>query len=201
MSASTVWIGADPGGAGHFGVCLLYGDRRVAVANADCADEAVAFVRKHLQREPCGAGVDSPLWWSSGRSGDRYVDQWLRNRYRLSGGQVQAANSLRGAALVQGVMFVARMRETYPSLRVTESHPKALLKACYDNSWNTFAAHHGVQWEVTTEDARDAIIAAVAAREGFSGHWQNDLAEIRDAGEQDPKKYWLGPVSYFWPDR
>jgi predicted nuclease with RNAse H fold len=114
---------------------------------------------------------------------------------------VQAANSLRGAALVQGVMFVARMRETYPSLRVTESHPKALLKACYDNSWNTFAAHHGVQWEVTTEDARDAIIAAVAAREGFSGHWQNDLAEIRDAGEQDPKKYWLGPVSYFWPDR
>ena len=42
-------------------------------------------------------GVDAPLWWSSGKNSDRAADQYLRQRFNISGGTVQAANSLSGA--------------------------------------------------------------------------------------------------------
>src|SRR6185437_12924393 len=115
--------------------------------------------------------------------------------------EVQAANSLRGAALTQAAMFVARIREHYPNLPVTESHPKALLKACCASSWPTFTQRYAIRWESGDEHVRDAAIAAVAAREGHSGHWSHDLSESRLAGEQDPKAYWLAPIHYFWPER
>ena len=82
---------------------------------------------------------------------------------------------------------------------ITESHPKALLLAlelhdaafarCFgiDNAWGD------------DEHQRDAAIAAVCAREGCRGRWPVNLAEDRDALEQDPRSYWLAPVSYYWP--
>ena len=47
---------------------------------------------------------------------------------------------------------------------------------------------------------RDAVIAAVAAREGFEKRWCNDLSLNRCTTEQDPSHYWLAPVQYFWPE-
>ena len=139
-----VWIGADPGGKGKFGIAILTDDEPPQTALTDCADEAALFVREHLTGVPVGVGVDAPLWWSSGRSSDRLADQWLRQRYSLSGGEVQTANSLTGAALVQAAMFIRLIREAYPGVRVTESHPKALLKSVYGNNWNVFAARFHV---------------------------------------------------------
>ena len=196
----TFWIGADPGGEGNFGIAVLPGEGRPESASVDCADEAVAFVRARLDRAPAGIGVDAPLWWSSGRSGSRHADQWLRQRYGLSGGEVQAANSLRGAALTQGAMFVQRMRELFPAVPVTESHPKALLKAIAGDRWDTFAERFQVVSVPSDEHTRDAVVAAVAAREGFEGRWTHDLGSTRLAGEQDPMNYWLAPVHYFWPE-
>jgi predicted nuclease with RNAse H fold len=144
-------------------------------------------------------GVDAPLWWSSGMSGDRLADQWLRKRYKLSGGEVQAGNSLRGAALTQGAMFVQRMRELYAGVPVTESHPKALLKALAKGDWRQFAKQYGLEGKPTSEHARDALVAAVAARESFTQAWTHDLSAMRLPGEQNPKEYWLAPVFYYWP--
>lgn len=194
------WGGADPGGAGKFGIAILDVDQPPQTLCVDCAEEAVAFVREHLCRAPAGIGVDTPLWWSSGRSGDRHADQWLRKRYGLSGGQVQTANSLRGAALTQGVMFVQRMREHYRDVPVTESHPKALLKAVAKNDWRIFSARFQLDTTPPDEHARDAIVAAVAAREGFEGGWTHDLSVTRLVGEQDPMEYWLAPIHYYWPE-
>lgn len=194
------WVGADPGGVGRFGICVLNGNSDALTSVVDCADEAVSFVRKHCHESPRGAGVDAPLWWSSGVSGDRSVDRWLRKRYGLASGTVQASNSLRGAALVQGVMFVARLREQFPAIEVTETHPKALLKACHQNSWKACLKQNRVRWGGGSEDSRDAVLSALAAREGFNGRWPNDLSQDRLPGEQDPKAYWLAPISYFWPE-
>lgn len=194
------WVGADPGGAGKFGIAVLTSDEHPNTLCVDCADEAIAFVRRNLHRTPAGVGVDAPLWFSSGQSGDRRADQWLRKRYLLSGGEVQAANSLRGAALTQAAMFVHRMREIYPAVPVTESHPKALLKAVANNNWNAFSARFHVNVNPANEHSRDAIVAAIAAREGFQGRWTHDLSESRLPSEQDPKQYWLAPVHCFWPE-
>jgi predicted nuclease with RNAse H fold len=97
-------------------------------------------------------------------------------------------------------MFVQRVREIYPAVPVTESHPKALVKAVAGSSWDVFAGRFGVRISPSDEHARDAIVAAVAAREGFEGRWTHDLGEDRLPGEQDPKSYWLAPVHYYWPE-
>jgi hypothetical protein len=95
------------------------------------ADQAIALITSR----PLGVGVDAPLWWSSGRSGDRNADQWIRTKYSIKSGTVQTINSLRCAALVQGVMFVSRLRENFPGVLVTEAHPKAAAVAL--GGWNS----------------------------------------------------------------
>ena len=50
----------------------------------------------------------------------------------------------------------------------------------------------------SNEHERDAVIAAVCAREGFEGRWRTDLAKKRYACEQNPQAYWLAPMHYFW---
>ena len=201
-SKEKIWIGADPGGQGKFGLAIIYSDGSVETHQVDCADEAIDLI-KVQKSEPTGAGVDSPLWWSSGRSSDRLADKWLRKTYHLTGGQVQTANSLKGAVLVQGVIFSFRIREIFPDIGITESHPKALLKGLKIDSWETFSRRFGINMTLRAEQEheRDAIISAVAAREGFERRWSRDLSITRDPSEQDPSKYWLAPVHYFWPDR
>lgn len=198
-----VWVGADPGGKNNFGIALLNSSGATRSACVDCADQAIDWLQCAMQASTtvAGAGVDCPLWWSSGPSGGRSSDQWLRDTYRLSGGQVQASNSLKGAALVQGAMFVVRLRERFPSVPVTESHPKALLSALRIPSLDSFANQFGLKAPIESASLheRDAVVSAVAAREGFEGRWAVDLTSHRGPSEQDPASYWLAPVHYFWP--
>lgn len=196
-----VWIGADPGGMNNFGLAILESNGSAQTWCVNCADEAVDAIAERVSSPPAGVGVDAPLWWSSGRSSDRQADQWLRKKYGLSGGEVQASNSLRGAALVQGAMFVQRVRERFPNVNVTEAHPNALLKALGQN-WGEFRRHFAVTTKIENDRKHecDAIIAAVAAREGFEGRWRIDLSTARKPGEQDPLQFWLAPIHYFWPE-
>jgi len=112
---------------------------------------------------------------------------------------VQAVNSLRGAALAQGMIFVQRIREVFPTLPVTETHPNAVLKAMKLDG-DSFYERFSIKVSHNSKHERDAVISAVAAREGFSGRWKNDLSINRDASEQDPLKFWLAPVKYLWPE-
>ena len=201
-STDKIWIGADPGGKGKFGLAILNQDGSAQTFCVDYADEAVDRVCKNVTSTPAGVGIDAPLWWSSGRSSDRAADQWLREKYHLSGGKVQTANSLRGAALVQGAMFVHRIRQRFPGVGVTETHPKAVWVALKTESWAAFSRHFSVTAHITRdqEHERDAIISAVAAREGFEKRWVNDLSTERQQSELDPATFWLAPIHYFWPE-
>jgi predicted nuclease with RNAse H fold len=189
-----MWVGVDPGGKQAFGLAILADDGHFESWCVSCADQAAG----HISQRPKGIGIDAPLWWSSGPSGDRVADQWIRERYRIRSGTVQAANSLRGAALVQGVLFAELMRRKFPGVPVTEAHPKALLKAL-DMNWPTFCTRFSISGPNPQEHERDAVIAAVAAREGFEKRWLHDLAEKRRPTEQNPSTHWLAPIHYFWP--
>ena len=196
------WVGVDPGGRNNFGVAVLDPDGSVYTCRVSCVDEAIDAVWRQVKdSRPAGVGVDAPLWWSSGISGRRRVDQWLRDTYHLSGGQVQSVNSLRGAALTQGMMFVQRVRESYGDVCVTETHPKALLVAL-DSNEEDFYRRCSVRLAAVkvSEHERDAVISAVAAREGSKERWTNDLGRRRYPCEQDPSQYWLAPVHYSWPE-
>ncbi len=201
MIPQPVWVGADPGGRENFGLAILGADGTALAVCVDSCDDAMAVVGQHVKGTVAGIGVDAPLWWSSGRSSDRRADQWIRRTFKLSGGQVQGGNSLRGAALIQGLLFVSRMREKFPGVPVTETHPKALLKALRLPDWPAIAERFQVTYvaDAIREHERDAIVGAVAAREGFEGRWNTDLSLDRFPSEQDPDEYWLKPVRYWWP--
>lgn len=193
-STPIVWVGADPGGANAFGLALMFDSGEVETHCVSCADEAVELI----SLRPSGAGVDAPLWWSSGRSAERKADRWIRRVHKISSGTVQTANSLRGAALVQGAMFVVRLREKFPGVPVTEAHPKAVAIAL--GGWDGEVVSRLCPSKAPGEHERDAIFAAVAAREGFEGRWTRDLSLERDLSEQNPATHWLGPIKYYWPN-
>lgn len=200
-STSGPWIGVDPGGEGKFGIALLSPDGDTKSTSVDCVDDASDFVQQELGSEPAGVGIDAPLWWSSGRTGVRNADLWICKAHGLHSRNVQAVNSLWGSVLAQGMLFASRVRQLFPKVQITEVHPKAVLKALGEKRWNQYLS------EITTEirlddirdDCRDALIAAIAAREGFSGRWKRDLSRDRAPSEQDPERHWIGPVRYFWP--
>ena len=191
-----VWFGADPGGKGSFGVALLRDD-------GSFSSKCVTGVREALEymtERPQGIGVDCPLWWSSAPTADRRADKWLRS-HKIPSGTVQAANSLRGSVLVQGMMLAVGARERYPRVRITEAHPKALLQflGLKNRPWRQVSKRFQLHGEEPPEHERDALLAAVAAREGFTGKWQVDLSTQRDDCELDPTRMWFGPVQYYWP--
>jgi predicted nuclease with RNAse H fold len=197
------WFGADPGGADNFGVAVFREDGTYVTKCVSCADEALNWICKFGR--PNGAGIDCPLWWSSGQGGGRKADQWIRD-HGIPPGTVQSANSLQGAALVQGVMFAVRLRERYQGVLITEAHPKALLRflglSSNLNKWGEIQECFKLKCSApSSEHERDAVLAAVAAREGMTGVWSRDLSVNRWESELDPKRMWFGEVSYFWPNK
>ena len=198
------WVGADPGGALNFGIAVVTSDGGCTSLTVNYVDEAIEAVRSRVGTTLGGVGVDAPLWWSSGPSGLRRADSWIRERYGLHSRHVQAVNSMWGSVLAQGMMFVTRIRDAFPGVSVTETHPKAMLVESLRGKW--IEAYQACRPDVTLDSKpdhrRDAIVSAVAAREGFEGRWRRDLTKdpARWQSEQDPSRHWLGPVHYFWPE-
>lgn len=202
MTEALAWVGADPDGRRNFGHAIWREGTLPVTWCVDCAHDALQAVAEHRDgRAPAGVGVNAPLWWSGGISSDREADRWIRRTYKLSGGAVQAANSLQGAALVQAAMFIDRFRASViGTVRTTEVHPKALLRILTGGDWSAFARRYGIHDAVANEHERDALIGAIAALEGSSGRWGHDLGLIRLPEEQNPRSHWLAPVHYYWPD-
>jgi predicted nuclease with RNAse H fold len=204
MSEKSIWIGCDPGGKNSFGIAVIDSNRGITTKTVGFVQEAREVIldacrgeEKHVK----GLGVDAPLWWSSGPSADRRADQRIRNKYRPIGvkpGSVQAVNSLRGAAIAQGLLIVAELRKEFPVLKVTESNPKVQIQILGDGKVQRYFSAIDPEYKVASEHERDALVAAIAAREGFSNRWRVDLAKDRYEFEQDPESHWVGPVHYFW---
>ena len=138
------------------------------------------------------------MWWSTRQGGGRKVDQKLRDKYKIHPGTVQSANSLAGAVLVGGAMLAYRVRERFPDTGITEAHSKALLKAGFQYLLKCFKYDQAN----SNLHERDALLAAICAREGLEKRWSTDLAKDRWPEEQDPLSpcFWLSPVHYFWPE-
>ena len=191
------WVGADPGGKGNFGLAFLDISGCLICASVSSVDEAVEQIVG--RGKPLGMGIDAPMWWSSCKAGAREADTRIRKKYGIPSGTVQSPNSLRGAALVGGMMLVYRVRQKFARAMVTETHPKALLHALRVDGPG-FAEWYEIPATWNNEHERDAAVSAVCAREGFMGRWSTDLALQRHASEQDPRSYWLTPMCYFWPE-
>lgn len=193
------WFGADPGGERKFGIASLHADGSFETRCCSSVDEALEFLK-----DAEAVGIDCPMWWTSAKGGGRHVDAWLRNTYNIHPGTIQSVNSLRGAVVVQGIMLAMCLRKRLPSLPITETHPKALLIALglVGAPWVKMAEHFDLnraQDEPSNEHCRDALLSAVAAREGACGRWRDLSTVFHPKEELDPKQLWFGAVNYWWP--
>ena len=198
LTVNRFWVGADPGGENNFGLAFLDAvGKRLVCDTVSSVDEAIEQIIS--KGKPLGLGIDTPMWWSSRKGAGRKADDFIRKRYNIHPGTVQTANSLKGAALVGGMLLALRIREEFPDTRITETHPKALLHAL-ELDEKGFIERFKILTGWSNEHERDAMIGAVCAREGIEGRWTLDLAQQRYESEQNPSNYWLAPMHYFWPE-
>ena len=191
-----LYVGFDPGGKGKFGwaMCSPEGERlRILHAgNADHAQNALLAVKSRLPSQVTitGAGIDAPLFWVS--NGGRNSDLLVRNAIKKlgsksPGGTVQQLNSLRGACLVQGPLIAKLLMDEFPTIAITETHPKALLYllglANKQNPPNDIRIENLCKYVHAdagqySEHERDSVLGAVASWASLKqqGKW-HDLAQ------------------------
>lgn len=194
-----ILFGLDPGGLKNFGwACLSIGESGTPTElHTGCCSSASAAIKAATHAAgsapPVAVGIDAPLFWVA--EGDRRADAAVRRLVCASGGQsgtVGHVNSLRGACLVQGVLAAREMAEAWPTTKITEAHPKALLRVHTEAS--QFLSDYLPL--APTEHERDAVLAAYTAW-GFS---------MRAAGWHDLVREEHAPyfpsghvVSYWFP--
>ena len=208
-----VILGFDPGGKNQFGWCVAQGtnDGPVQLRASDIASHADEAVKSALRKAAEfgrveAAGIDSPLFWVA--DGDRKADESIRSAMKRLGainvgGTVQHVNSLRGACLSQGIMAAHLLRRELPEIRITESHPKALLWLLHIAKIKRPVAEIGIghlgdfiesESPRLSDHERDAALGAVAAlamMNKWSG-WRDLHREEKNVfNPVSPVEYWM----------
>jgi predicted nuclease with RNAse H fold len=191
------WFGADPGGTRNgkpcFGVAWLGKNGTFETSATDCAHRAFRWIQKRSV-VPLALGIDCPLWWSSLKGGERQVDVLLRRKYRDNIGQsVQSLNSLPGAVLVQGMMLACEARKHWKEVKITETHPRALLKAMHldREPWSTVTG----KFNLNGPERTIPIGAACCRRCRSTGRRPCPATVVGRAGDADRRQLRFIPLS------
>ena len=202
-------LGFDPGGKDHFAwsVCAVEGSQLLYCQSgvADNAQEVMQDLQLPASAQVVAAGIDAPMVWSY--RGNRFVDNIIGKELKgktlpkgrglpTKGGRVLAVNSLRGGALVQGLLLGKYLRETYPALAITEAHPTALLRLlnvpCFQSQLNLLC---NLIADIANEHERDATIAAFAAwsmcqpADGWNDLYPQEPCQVMPFGTSG--SYWM----------
>ena len=125
-------VGYDPGGNRKHGFARAeIRDGKIVAVTTETLHSAEDVVQSILgSEEPLGLGIDTLTCWSTGHSGWRPADRWLRQHphYRAVRRSIIAPGGLAGAMSINGMAVVAAVRRAFPDIFVTETHPKVL---CY----------------------------------------------------------------------
>ncbi|WP_309627158.1 hypothetical protein [Brevundimonas sp.] len=210
--SAVITLGFDPGGGDSFG-CAVVTDGDAVSATTGSVDEAVDWVVSQLfGRTPNGAGIDTLLFWQTTRSGWRGADEYLRARFPARRNSVLCSNGLYGSMAVQGATLAVRLRERWPSLFLTETHPKVLwehLASGIPYPREPEPSHPAVLWlsealeteiNPTNEHEFDALLSGWAADRACRGMWTLDLATIEARHQRSANVSLVADVHYLWPE-
>lgn len=205
--------GYDPGGNDAHGLAQLdvLDGRSIKTAcfTAGTVGEAIETILS--QPKPLGLGIDTLTAWSLGSAGWRLADHRLREEYLTIQNSVISPNALFGSMAISGMALLLAVREKWPELTISETHPKvvyfALTQRKYqddDRSIRTKQLMRLPEFKGTdfgnpqTDDEWDAVLGAHCVRMGVERRWTLDLHET--AGSLHVI-HPAGPTSYFWPKR
>ena len=182
------YLGFDPGG--QTGVALLTiegGQSHCTTYSARSVDDALNWATALLSDQtPNAAGVDSFLYWETGRSGWREADRWLRKQYPMVRNSVLSANSAYGAMSIQGMALAVLLRKRWPQIELIETHPKVLFYALAGRKhvWPSdmtewlFKRMNCVPSLISSEHCWDAAASAWTALKGHTRSWKRDLRTL-----------------------
>ena len=204
-------IGYDPGGNGAHGVAKLEVRDGAAVRLSTTILPTAEGVLSCLESTvPLAAiGVDTLTCWSTGPSGWRPADRWLREQYPDVQKSVVSPNSLFGSMGLNGMAVLIEARRQFPAVHITETHPKVLYRYFKGVPYNypesreemdeLLTQRLNVAVSTETEHEWDAAISALAALESYTGRWTHDLHTIgTDAVGRLVKP--CGETHYSWPE-
>jgi len=207
---SVIFLGYDPGGNNCHGLAELHVENGKATRLVTTTLDTVEKVVSHLENLPSltALGVDTLTCWSTGPSGWRPADRWLRQRYPQVRNSVVSPNGLYGSMGLNGMAVLVVARRRFPGLLITETHPKVLYweiaQKRYDFETDrqimdeTLAEQLGIAVAPQTEHEWDAAVSALAALRSAEGRWSNDLHKIETESNErliEP----CGPTHYSWP--
>jgi len=206
-------VGYDPGGNGNHGLAALHIKDGKATSletqTMETAEEVILFLKP--LSSILAFGVDTLTCWSTGASGWRPADRWLRNQYQDVRNSVINPNALRGAMCLNGVAVLIEMAKVYSSsVIITETHPKVLYRCLfqevYDYTNNNAAMNISLAKaiglniaETANEHEWDAAASALAAFKGISNCWKHDLHNINIAAGE--RLVWPSSnTKFYWPE-
>jgi len=205
-------VGYDPGGNGGHGVARLRVKSGRAVsaiaATLRTTEQAIRWITEG--DPPKGLGIDTLTVWSTGSSGWRPADRYLREKYPAVKISILSPNWLFGAMAANGMAVIGALRGTWPSLVVSETHPKVLYYALTRDAYSYEADKMrmemrlskwlGLAAPVTTQDDNDwdALVSAWAVFKGLTGEWPLDLHQLPTSPDERLIAP-FGPSHYYWP--
>src|SRR5713226_8231318 len=121
-------VGYDPGGNGAHGLAELRVEDgravKLSTTTLGTAEEVITCVER--LSSVLALGVDTLTCWSTGTSGWRPADLWLRQQYKAVQNSIMTPNGLFGSMGLNGMSFLISARHRFPDVPITETHPKVL---------------------------------------------------------------------------
>jgi hypothetical protein len=212
MTISGRIFGYDPGGNNCHGVALLNIDNgkvyEVNIQTFSTAEQVIRYL------EDCGPiiglGVDTLTCWSTGESGWRPADRWLRGQYSEVRNSIVTPNGLYGAMALNGMAVLFLARNINRELFITETHPKVLYWSLTQQRYS-YKNHRDEmdRWlsgllgkPLKTNNAHewDAAFSAYAAFKSLTQGWTTDLHDL-PKGNDERIVYPCGAKTFFvWPE-
>ncbi len=214
-------VGYDPGGNRKHGFARaeIRDGKIVKLVTTTTLKTTEEVVREILGEEkPLGLGIDTLTCWSTGPSGLRPADRWLRRQYPDEQKRVIAPGGLRGAMCLNGMAVLAAVRQAFPDIFVTETHPKVLYYALSCGQHHDYSGANKSnmdRWlrgrldgvDVTLEDEHqwDAAISILPVVRALSGSWQRDLhdpdhPDHAPINSSERLMHPCGKTTYMWPE-
>jgi len=204
-------MGYDPGGNSKHGVAI-FSYKNGTLTSHEIHTMATAYeIIEHTKKYSniIAIGIDTLTCWSTGDSGWRPADRWLKSQYHNRTNSVVSANSLFGSMGINGMSVLISMRENNPDIHITETHPKVLYYALankhYDYSINHVTMDtllsNMLETKITTKNDHewDAVISVYSALKGILGEWKTDLHQINLLQNEELITP-CGKTNYWWPE-
>lgn len=211
MGFSGSIAGYDPGGNDRHGVaCLIVSDGQPTSLAFETVRNAQAAIDWFMARAPHVAiGIDTLTILSTGDSGWRPADRWLRKQYPTVRSSVVNPNYLQGSMALSGLATARALRDANPGLVIVETHPKVLYYRLTGQRYQYFSNKEVMnkylgEWLAIATDTQndhewDATISSFAVLQALTGHWTRNLHDL-PTDENESLVPLLGETQFFWPE-